>query len=124
MKRYFKKNQKGFTLIEIIAVLIILGILAAVAATKFMNLTQDAQLKALQGAVAEGLSTCNLCFGKKALELGTTPSTSDVLSCAVANPPASDDFSYTFATGSDILVTVGHKGTSWGTATGQWVNPD
>jgi len=52
------KNQKGFTLIEIIAVLIILGILAAIAVPKYMSLTQDAADKACIQGVAEGMSQC------------------------------------------------------------------
>ncbi|MFW5930196.1 MAG: prepilin-type N-terminal cleavage/methylation domain-containing protein, partial [Desulfosalsimonas sp.] len=42
-------NQQGFTLIEIIAVLIIIGILAAVAVPKYFDLTGDAKDKAIAG---------------------------------------------------------------------------
>lgn len=41
-----RKNEKGFTLIEIIAVLVILGILAAVAIPKYMDMRADAVIKA------------------------------------------------------------------------------
>jgi prepilin-type N-terminal cleavage/methylation domain-containing protein len=46
-------NQKGFTLVEIIAILIIFGILAAVAVPKVTGLERDVKNKAIEAAVSE-----------------------------------------------------------------------
>ena len=43
------KRQQGFTLIELVVVIIILGILAVTAAPKFINLQSDARASAIQG---------------------------------------------------------------------------
>ncbi len=78
MKNFEKRvlaGQSGFTLIEIIAVLVILGILAAVAVPKFMDLTADAQDKALDSALAAGFSNVTLSYSRYILRNGTAPTT-------------------------------------------------
>jgi MSHA pilin protein MshA len=42
-------NQKGFTLIELVVVIVVLGILSAVAVPKFINLKAEAALAAADG---------------------------------------------------------------------------
>jgi prepilin-type N-terminal cleavage/methylation domain-containing protein len=46
-------NGKGFTLVEIIAVLVILGILASVAVPRYVDLENNAKQKAIDTVVSE-----------------------------------------------------------------------
>ncbi|WP_405328259.1 type II secretion system protein [Ruminobacter sp.] len=67
-------KNKGFTLIELVVVIIILGILSASAAPKFMNLKSEARAATLT-ALAGSLKSANNMFHAKALAQGLTSST-------------------------------------------------
>ncbi len=52
-KRHGLRNQKGFTLIELISIMIILGVLGSVAVKKYDNLTNTASERVVVAAVKE-----------------------------------------------------------------------
>lgn len=69
------KSQKGFTLIELIVVIVILGILAVSAAPKFVDLQSDARAAALNGFAGALKSAVQMVKSKAILqgkEKGTT----------------------------------------------------
>ncbi len=70
MKKSVLRNEEGFTLIEIIAVLVILGILAAVAVPKYVDMMTQAKTSATLGEVAEIKGTLNAGWGKALLANG------------------------------------------------------
>lgn len=63
-KKGLLRNEEGFTLIEIIAVIIIMGILAAVAVPKFFSMQEDAKIAALNGGLSEAIARFNHAYAK------------------------------------------------------------
>ncbi|WP_298444083.1 type II secretion system protein [uncultured Ferrimonas sp.] len=73
-----KRIQQGFTLIELVVVIVILGILAAVAAPKFIDISSDAHVAKLN-AMAGSMKSANAFIRSKAIIAGNDSGDSSVV---------------------------------------------
>lgn len=64
-----RRNNGGFTLIELIVVIVILGILAVTAAPKFIDLQSDARIATINGMKAAVNSAVSLTYGKSLVKV-------------------------------------------------------
>jgi MSHA pilin protein MshA len=115
-KKNLLRNEEGFTLIEIIAVLIVLGILAAVAIPKYLDVTASAREKTAQGQIGEVKGRLSVALADYMLnnsgakpangaDLVTAANTLKAGSCPVAST-TEGDFTFICAGGTGTTQTV------------------
>src|SRR5690554_5829287 len=86
-----KTQQKGFALIELIIVIVVLGILAVTAAPQFFNFSTDARKSAIQGLAGAVNSARDIVHGKaliEGIENAPTETTADSVAVVYGYPAA------------------------------------
>ncbi len=102
-----KKNQ-GFTLVELVIVIVILGILAITAAPKFLNLSGDAKASTLS-ALKGSLESANAMVYSKALLQSKEKDATALLT----NPAVNVVYGYTAATVADVNLVLELDSDEW-----------
>ncbi|MEZ8159208.1 prepilin-type N-terminal cleavage/methylation domain-containing protein [Vibrio splendidus] len=113
-------QQKGFTIIELVVVIVILGIVSVTAASKFLNLQTDARISTLNGLKGGMEGASAMLYGKtSALGLDKAASASinvegDNISVVYGYPAAMNDQTWSQLIESTFLDAV------WDTGQADW----
>ncbi len=78
------RSQAGFTLIELVVVIVLLGIVGAVATARFQDLAGDARTAALQGIAAEIQSGSAINYAEGVLDGSYTTAVTNAGTCATS----------------------------------------
>jgi len=97
-KRSTLSNEQGFTLVEIIAVLIILGILAAVAVPRYIDLESNAQQRAIDAGISELNGRESLTWADQ--KINSTGYVSDTLTLGLVDTSLGDEYGWSAGPGA------------------------
>jgi prepilin-type N-terminal cleavage/methylation domain-containing protein len=100
----FRKNAKGFTLIELIIIIIILGILAAVAIPKYLDIRQQASDATVKGLLGGLRGANNVLWGNRII---SNNAVSYTLTDIIGNMDFKGAIYAVESSGQTMTITVG-----------------
>ncbi|MTJ01464.1 type II secretion system protein [Idiomarina piscisalsi] len=103
------RNQKGFTLIELIIVIVVLGILAVTAAPQFINFSSDARTSTIEGLKGAAKGASQTVYAKS-LVAGTD----DDASGSITDPAVDTVYGYPAATAAGLYAALDVDSADWG----------
>ncbi|WP_207753540.1 type II secretion system protein [Sporosalibacterium faouarense] len=119
------RNRKGFTLIELIVVIAILGILAAIAVPRLSGSTKKAEESADQASIRTMDSMISIAIAEGNLDIESDTEASDVKDALVPKylkdipkSKTGDGWSISIDTTNDVVTVTVHSGTG----TADWPN--
>jgi prepilin-type N-terminal cleavage/methylation domain-containing protein len=122
--RNLTRRQDGFTLIEIIAVLVILGVLAIVAVPKYFSLQDNARQQAAAGLVSSAQSQLSMQYANNKLNSNAAFANAQTVCDMVSLGNITTETPSINCTGNvtDTVTITGTVGNQ--TATATWINPE
>ncbi|OGB33787.1 MAG: hypothetical protein A3F78_20630 [Burkholderiales bacterium RIFCSPLOWO2_12_FULL_61_40] len=118
-----KQVQRGFTLIELVMVIVILGVLSAVALPKFVDLKGDAVAASTQGVAGALSSAAAINYAARSISTSkgaAVTNCTDMSSSTIMQGGLPDGFSITagvVASGASVACTLTNAGPPSTTAT-------
>lgn len=120
-------NQRGFTLIELVIIIVILGILAAVAIPKYQDLSGEAQEASARSSLGSLRSAVTIFYANQAVQTGnaTWPTAAELRTPGTVMAQAIPENPYQASVPDSVIDATGQpKGTVIGNDGGWCYNPN